>query len=241
MRDLAGLRLLERQHEPFAAREEVGPRVVLGRVRLARKPLRDEPLVGLEHRRGLRGRRAIVEPPPFRMRRVAEAAVEKRSDEVEGHRGTGVAAEQERRVGRAVRRREALAIDEVASVARQRDAADRLGGRGARLRVLPGDPPHEDRLATAGLGEHEPHAKEDLELRGNERRAAVGEAFGAVAALQEEAASLRRLGQLPPQPLDLEARDDGRQFRELREAPPRRGGVGILRLVQAWVALPGRR
>ncbi len=239
MRHLAGLRLLEGQHQSFATGEEVGSGVVLGGLRGARQPLCDEAFVALEHRGRLRRRRAVVEPPPLRMRGIAEAAVEQSPDEVEGHRGAGVAPQQQHRIGRAVGGGEALAVDEIASIARQRDAVDRLGGRGARLRVLAGDAADEHRFAPARFREHEAHAKQDLEFRGDERRAAVGEPLGAVASLQQKTPALRRLGQLLPQPFDLEARDDRRQLREFFEAAPRRGRIGVRRLVQARVALPG--
>ena len=110
--------------------------------------------------------------------------------------------------GRRPLSREVGAVDHVAEVARADDALARLDRLAARLGVLPGEAAHADDRALALVDHDERHLEEDLQLVGDDRRPAVGERLGAVAALQEEALALLRLGEELLQARDLPRRDE---------------------------------
>ena len=86
-------------------------------------------------------------------------------------------------------RRELRSIDDVAAVARKLDVVLLLGRRGARLRELPGDAADLDHRLAAGVGQHDRHLQEDAEEIADIVGPVLGEALGAVAALEQEAAA----------------------------------------------------
>ena len=126
------------------------------------------------------------EVPVLGVVQVGEAAVDQGADEVEGEPGALVAAQQQLWIGLPVAGRERHPVDQVSPVRRQRELALPLLGGRARLGVLPGEAPDPDDALLAAVHQHQAHLQDDLETVGNQRRAAVIEAFGAIAALQQE-------------------------------------------------------
>ena len=81
------------------------------------------------------------------------------------------------------------AVDDVAAIARQRHAVDRLVVGRARLGELAGDAADLHHRLGAGEGQHHRHLQEHAEEVADVVRAMLGEAFGAIAALQKEPVS----------------------------------------------------
>src|SRR5690606_330560 len=133
------------------------------------------------------------------------------------------------------------AIDDVAAIARQRDAGSSLEVRAPRLGVLAGEPADPDHRLLQPDEHHEGHLQQDLELLNDVLGRALVEAFRAVAALQPKGLAALGLGELRLQRLDLPRRDDRRQSREARERRFEPGGVLIRRLLCGGQALPARR
>ena len=127
---------------------------------------RDDLLVLRRVRRALRERHV----PVLGVVQVREPAVGQRADEVERERGALVGAQHQLGIGRAIGGGERVAVDEVAAIRRQRDAAARLDVGRARLRVLAGDAADADRPACACRARARGHLEQDLELRGDRRR-----------------------------------------------------------------------
>ena len=88
------------------------------------------------------------------------------------------------------------AVDDVAAIARQLLAVLRLGRRGARLGELAGDPAELHHRRTAGIGQHHGHLQEHAEEVADRVGAVLGEALGAVAALEQKGLPLRDAGEL---------------------------------------------
>ena len=131
-------------------------------------------------------------------------------------------------------------VDDVAAIARQRDAAARLGVGRARLGVLAGDAADADHRLAQRRGPAPGSSAAGSSAFGDRVRAAVVEALGAVAALQQE--------RLPPcasasccfSALDLPRRDERRQRAQfVQHACERRHPDS--RLLQRRPAAPGLR
>jgi hypothetical protein len=95
-----------------------------------------------------------------------------------------------RRVGLARLRREGDVVDDVAAIGGQRHAVDGLGVGRARLGELAGDAADLHHRHAAGIGHHHGHLQEGAEEVADVVGAVLGEAFGAVAALQQEGLAL---------------------------------------------------
>ena len=124
------------------------------------------------------------------------AAVGERANEVQRRRGMAVRLDQPRRIGRARRRRELRAVDDVAAIARQLLAVLLFGRRRARLGELAGDAADLHHRHRGGIGQHhrhlQEHAQEVADVVGADIvGAGVGEALGAIPALQQETLALR--------------------------------------------------
>jgi len=244
VRHLPRLGLLVEQVEPLVAGEEVDPPELaepLPGERLhetQRVGDRRDPALILGRERGVAGE---IEPPVLGVMEVGEAAVDQRPDEVEGERRALVAAQEELRIGPPALGRELGVVDDVAPVGGQHLSVPLLGRLRARLGVLPHEPPHPDHPPLAAVDEHEAHLQEDLQLRGDRRGGAVGEALGAVASLEEEALPRRRLGELPLEQLDLPGGDERRQPRQLGDRRRERRRIVVLGLLRGRAAPPGIR
>ena len=190
---------------------------------------RGEGLVAPKRRRQIRDRfpSASVQTPPVRMRRISEAAVEERSDEVERQARPCVSPEQSPRVGLPRVGGRIRSIDEIATVCGQGVVADLFDESAAGLGVLPRDSSHDRRRPAGDLLEDQTHLQEDLQLRRNRIGRAVLEAFGAVATLQEQTPSLGGLGEFVSKALDLVARDERRQAAKFRQRRAVGRGIGV--------------
>ena len=116
-----------------------------------------------------------AEVPVLRMVQVGEAAVDQRAHEVECERRALVTAQQQFRVGGTRLGGELRAVHQVAAIARQRDAAARLGIGRARLGVLPGHASDADDRLLQPVQQHQAHLQQDLQLLGDGVRFAIGE------------------------------------------------------------------
>ena len=145
-------------------------------------------------------RRVTQEPqvPVLGMMQVGEPAVDERAHEIERERGALVAAQQQLRIGLALRHCETRPIDVVAPVRRQRHSAAGLGVRRARLRILTGEPADPDDGLFQALQQHQAHLQKNLQALRDIVRFAVLEALRTVAALQQELH--RRTGPAPSSP-----------------------------------------
>ena len=122
----------------------------------------------------------------------------------ERRRRLGVGAEHALRIGPARGGIEGDAVDDVAAIDGQGDAALHLERRRARLGELAGHPPDPDRPA----GPTPPPSRAAMrsisaEIALDVRRREFGEAFGAVAALEQEGAARLRLGERGLERVDL--------------------------------------
>jgi len=169
---------------------------------------------------------------------IREAAVDEGADEIERHRTPRVALDEEPRIGSALRRGESRAVHVVAAIARERDAVARLRIARARLGVLTREATHANDRPASPVHEHEAHLEEDLELGRDRRRVAVIELLAAVAAVEQESPTARRIGELRLQRLDLPARNERRQRAKFVERPIERRAVGPRRLLTARATAP---
>ena len=154
-----------------------------------------DPLGELGVARGLRRILHEAEHPAMRILEIGIAAGGEGADQVERRRRLAVGHELAARIGRAGLGREGDVADNVAAVARQFDAVDGLGRGRARLGELAGDAADLHHRRTAGIGEHHRHLEEETEEIADVVRRMLGEALGAIAALEQEGLALGDLGQ----------------------------------------------
>ncbi|MNO59409.1 hypothetical protein D3C76_499970 [compost metagenome] len=179
-----------------------------------------------------------VEVPLVHLVQVGEAALGEGAQQVEGGGGLVIGLQQALRVRHAALLVEADGVDDVAAVGGQGDVADGfLTGR-ARLGELPGHAPDLHHRAAGGEGHHHGHLQQHLEGVANLRRGKLGEAFRAVAALQEEGAPGGDFGELPAQLAGLagehQRREAGEGLLDLGHA----GGVRVMGLLLDRLASP---
>lgn len=91
------------------------------------------------------------------------------------------------------------AVDDIATVGRQGDAIDGLVVGRARLGELAGHAPDFHHWAPGGEGHDNRHLQQHFEGVADLCRGELGKALGAVAALQQEGATLGDLGKLTAQ------------------------------------------
>ncbi len=113
---------------------------------------------------------------------VGVAAHGERAQQVQRRGRLPVGHDLPLRIGLARFRRELVVVDDVAAVARQLNAVDRLGGRRARLGELAGDAANLHHGLAAGEGEHHRHLQEYAEEIADVVGGMLQEAFGAIAA-----------------------------------------------------------
>ncbi|GJE07014.1 hypothetical protein AOPFMNJM_2338 [Methylobacterium jeotgali] len=229
----AGQRLLVAEQQRLVARVEIRRAHLLVRLRIdadgaheverVRHPARH---VGVA--RGLRRVLHEAEHPALRVVEVGVAARREGAQQVQGRRRLPVGLELPARIGHPRLLAEADAVDDVAAVARQRDAFQRLGRRGARLGELSGDPSDLHHRRAAGEGQHQRHLQEDAEEVADVVGGVLVEALGAVAALEQEGLALADAGQRRLQLACLTGEDERRKARELGLDALERVGVRIL-------------
>ena len=143
----------------------------------------------------LRAARIEIEHPLMHAAEAGVAAVGERAKQIERRGRMAIGLDQPRRIGRARRRGELRPVDDVAAIARQFLAVLLLDRRGARLGELAGDAADLHHRHRGGIGEHhrhlQEHAQEVADVVGADVVGArIGEALGAVAALQQETFAL---------------------------------------------------
>ena len=104
------------------------------------------------------------------------------------------------------------AVDDVAAIAGQRDAALRLGVGGARLGELAGHAADLHHRQGGAEGQHHRHLQQHAEGVADDVGGEIGEAFGAVAALQHEGLALGGERQLRLQAARLAGEHQRRVF-----------------------------
>src|SRR3984957_8422488 len=172
---------------------------------------------------------------------AGETPLDDRAHEIEGERSALVAAPQTLRVRLALRGREAGAVDVVAPVRGQRQAVPGFGISGARLGILPGEPPDTNDRLLQSLQQHQAHLQEDLQALGDVVGLAVREALRTIAALKQELLAALRAREPRPQGLDLPGDHERRQAAQGSDYPLERDRIGVLRLLSRRTPLPARR
>ena len=132
------------------------------------------------------------------------------------------------RIGGARRRRERDVVDDVAAVARQLDAIDLFGRRGARFGELPGDAADLHHRHRAGVGQHHRHLQQHAEEVADVVGAVLGETLGAVAALKQEGLAGRNPGERLLEVAGFPCKNQWRKRRKLRLDIRQRLGVWIV-------------
>ena len=160
---------------------------------------------------GLRAVLDEAEHPAVRVLEIGVAAGGEGAQEVQRRRRLAVGLELPARVRLARFRREVDVVDDVAAIARQRDAVDRLDVRGARLGELTGDAADLDDRRGRGERHHHRHLQEDAEEVADVVGRMLAEALGAIAALQQEGFARRRVAQRALELARL-AREDQRRI-----------------------------
>ncbi len=130
---------------------------------------------------------------------IGKAALGEGAQQVQGGGGLVVGLQQALRVRYAAFFIEADAVDDVATVGGQGHAVDGFVVGRARLGELPGHAPDLDHRAAGGEGHDDRHLQQHLEGVADFRGGELGEALGAVAALQQEGAALGHFGKLAAQ------------------------------------------
>ncbi len=159
-------------------------------------------------------RRAILQKaqrPAMHMLQIGIAALREGAQQIERRRRLAVRHQHALRVWRARGFGELGGVDDVAAIARQRLAVQLLGPRGARLGELPGDAAKLHHRHAAGESQHHRHLQEHAEEVANIVGAMLGEALGAIAALQQEGLALRNLRQLRLQTARLACKNQRRK------------------------------
>jgi len=169
---------------------------------------------------------------------VREAAGREGTQQVEGRGGLVVGLDHAPGVGRARGGVELDAVDDVAAVAGQLDPVLRLGRCRARLGELAGQPAHLHHRHAAGVHQHHRHLQQHLEGVADVVGAELGEALGAVAALQQERLATRHLCELVLEVARLAREHQRRKARELRLGRRQGLRVGIVRHLLDRLAPP---
>ena len=143
--------------------------------------------------------------------------------------------------GRRAAGRELEAVDVVAAVGRQLDVADLLDVGRARLGELAGHAAELHHRHAGAVGQHDGHLQQHAEGVADVVGGEVGEALGAVAALQQEGLARGHLGQRRLELARLAREHQRRIAAQPRLGAGQRGGVGIDRHLLRRLAAPARR
>ncbi len=179
-------------------------------------------------RRGL-GHEVLV--PGVHLAQVGVPALGEGPGEVQRDGRGVVGPQQPRRVGGAGLGGEVEAVDHVAPVRRELDAAADLGRLGARLGELPRHAADLDDRDAAGIGEHDGHLQQRPELVADVVGGGPGEGLGTVSALQDEGLATGDGGEAVLELVALSGEHQRRQALQLGDDPLQRGGVGPVGLL----------
>ncbi len=151
----------------------------------------------------------------MRIRQVGVAAGGEGAQQIERRRGLPVSLQLPARIGRARLGAKFGAVDDVAAIDRQLDAAALFRRRGARFGELAGNAADLDHRRSRRIGQHHRHLQEQAEKIADIVGAVLGEALGAIAALQQERLAGRNLRQRPLEVARLAGKDQRRKARKL--------------------------
>ena len=152
--------------------------------------------------------------PAMHVLEAGVAALRESAQKVERRGGLTVSHLLARRIGHARGRVEVGAVDDVAAVGGQRHAVLGLVVGRARLGELAGDAADLHHGLGAGEGQDDRHLQEHAEEVADVVRAMLGEAFGAVPALEQERIARGDLGELLLQLARLTCKNERRKGRE---------------------------
>ena len=218
-RHLARLRLFVVQQQRFVRSIEIHPAETADRLAGQRFHEAHRIADRLDHVPVFVLQRRVLDPgqiPIFRMMQIGEAAVDQRTHEVHRQRRFRMRFDQALRIcGTRLPRLNSGRIDDIAAIARQGHAVACFGIGRTRLGVLAGETAdaHDRQLET--VHQHEAHLQQHLQPIGDQRGFAVGETFGAIAALQQEAAPFGGIGQLALERQHFPRSHQRRQFRQV--------------------------
>ena len=176
------------------------------------------------------GLRAVLDEaqhPAMGVLQIGVAAGGEGAQQVQRRRRLAIGLDLAARVGHARLGRELDVVDDVAAIARQRDAVDRLDVGGARLGELAGDAADLHDRRGGGEGHHHRHLQEDAEEVADIVGRMLGEALGAIAALQQERLARRGLAERPLELARLAGEDQRRIAGELALDLGQRRAVAI--------------
>ncbi len=220
---LAGERLLEAEQQRFVAGVEIrglefGVSLEIEAAGLHKGERLGDPVGEFEV--ALRAARIDLEHPLVNAAEAGVAAVGQRANRIQRRSGMAVRLDQPRRIGRARLGREFRTVDDVAAIARQFLAVPLFGRRGARLGELAGDAADLHHRHRGGVGEDHRHLQEDAQevadvVGTDVVGARVGEALGAIPALQQETLALSDLAQRGLEVASFAGEDERRIGREL--------------------------
>ena len=164
------------------------------------------------------GRRILQETkrPFVDMLEIGIAALGEGAQQVERRRRLPVGHDLAFGIGLAAGKARCRIIDDVAAIDRQFLAIDGFEGRGARLGKLAGNAADLHHRLAAGEGQHHRHLQEDAEEIADIVGGMLGEAFGAVAALEQETLAFGDARQLALELPRLARKNQWRIARKLR-------------------------
>ena len=242
----AGQRLLVREEQRLVRGVELGLADL--RRRLRGEPARlheierlGQPVGELTVSLTLRRVRDKILVPRMDAVEVGIAALGKGAQQVEGRSRLAVGLDHPLRVGLARRGVELDAVDDVAAVGRQGHLALLLDVGRARLGELAGQTPDLHHRHAAAKGQHHRHLQQHLEHVADVVGVELGEAFGAVAALQQERLAGGDIREPVLQPPRLAGEDQRRVIPQRRFDAFQRGFIRIARNLPDRQAAPALR
>ncbi len=242
----AGQRFLIAKQQRLMAREEIG--LAQARIVVRRDADRPHEVHGFGDAIGklavalaLRAVLDEAEHPLVDVLEVGVAAHRKRAQKVQRRSRLAVGHRLAFRVRNARFLGEFDAVDDVAAVAWQRNAVLGLDIGRARLGELAGDTADLDHRLLRTEGENDGHLKEGTEEVADVVRAMFGEAFGAVAALQQEAVAFRYIGEMLLQAARFPGEDERRIGCQLCFRGRERCLIRIVRHLLDWLLPPAIR
>ena len=187
----AGERLLEAEQQRLVAGVEIGGAQLGMAFQIETAGLHEAERLGNAIRQfdvAPRLRRVLdeAEHPLPHAREIGVAALREGAQQIERRRRLAIGLDLPARIGTARLLGEGDVVDDVAAIARQFLAVALLGRRGARLGELAGDAADLHHRRGGGISEHHRHLQEHAEEVADIVGAVLGEAFRAVAALQQE-------------------------------------------------------
>ena len=146
---------------------------------------------------------------------VSKAAGREGAQQVQAGRGLGIGLQHARRIGDPRLMGRFKTVDDVAAIAGVFHPTNHLGVGRTRLGELAGHPTDFNHRHLGAIGQHHGHLQHNAKGVADVIGRKFGEAFGAIAALQQERIALSGLSQLLFQPPRLTGKDQGGVFGQL--------------------------